>query len=1577
MINLTFFLLMPLFVLGLMLAIANYGNRLNIRLIVMDDKFPMSQVEEYKNMLPSIIRTFFQKLNDFKFNLISYFFKPTHWVENSEVLNEKEQTLIKRFIILVLKKIALSYSLLMFVAILIVWSSFNPTILEYQFISNAFFWLNMLWNLGINLAIDALSLPFVLLTGFIFPLVYLSNWVTIHIYDIYYLSIILLLESSLILVFLVTDSVVFYVFFESILPLLFILIGIYGAVQKFRAGYYLFLYTLSGSLFMLVSFLKMGADIATTFFSNQINDLLFELLQLILWIVLFISFSVKTPVVPFHIWLPLAHSDANVSGSIVLASVVLKLALYAFIRILIGILCIATLLASSFVLSMAGISILYSSFTTIRQFDLKVLVAYSSIAHMGSTLLGTFSNTLYGLLGSIIFGLAHGFVSPALFILVGAVLYDRCGSRIINYYKGLTNILPIFALMLLLFIFGNMGVPLTGNFIGEFLSLLGAYQQNIFITVIGTTSVILSAVYSIFMYNRITSGSLSPYIHTIPDLFRKEFYLLLPLLILTLILGIYPQFITSDIEFGLSSFLLLGITPVVFQPNSNTDNNNNNVFSNDSDDDVIWPADVTANPHNTPIVRNVLPEVVRTRSNNSGSITSSRQNVNTENNVNNGNNEIIINNNQNNIVVNTTNSEHQGEPMQDVIVSNDNNINIISNSDNKNPETDDINNNLSNNENIVSNSSNSNSNSNSNLNINPSSDNNNLNNNSQSELESQLNEDNINMPVGNPDSEEGQPQYVSLEDPKNKPVEYKELLTKVEDVYVEQELKESKEDWDWVQRIEINTKHCSTEKAINKAIENRNKNESDNNNNINNNNKDNNSNKNINNISNSKENSGNSNIMHSVVEDSIEWAWLDWIIDNFNIEGVYLAIGFIGLILYIVERIKFRIYKWQLWSVSPIFSIIKNNGFNSNSSSNLNRGSNPPSDNKSNEGLDTSLNETYRMSWLDDTVILNRDKSVTINNFDSSVSVGFGYTGEYCDRIRSTLKIWKNEKLIVEKPLTDVDKLNKAEAEALINNPHVPRTTTERWNAIMGGHYKPSEPPKLNVRFHSISETQSIKMESIFDNNKNINNENTICFNNSTLLFDKHNINVYFSELLLNLKTYEYYLLMGIFSIILIKIVFYVLLKWNKLLCFKNKKNIWSINLGFFSIDSISQNLYNINIISYWIFYFFILLFFIFLFKNFKLFYRYIFINLYNMKFFLLYNLLPYFNHISYYKFIFFSFISLIYILYFCYNYYFHIEWISEFINNLFVFVISFFEHFNSFFMKNYMYSDYLINPVSYKSTIWNSTHILFNENDSNSSNINSMNSDITNNNSDHNNNTNENNNNSSNNNNNNNNENESENNTNEYNNGNNDYNNNSGNNCNDDKSENNNENKNNETGESKDTKVLRRPAHYEVKDLFNPDAKDINDDEDRFSGAGDDFDPVADRLDELIDEKIELEEQIRETYFQKKSSAQASVERKMSDFENMSIRTPNSQSDTDGNGNGNENGNNSLKRKRYDDGFEESCDLDKFSNKKHKAVNRMYENYVSLVDEIKDFVKEHNITVRVEDKDKEKDRKNNNENNF
>ena len=553
MLSLISLLVIPIIFISCVL-IASSNFYWNINLIRTNSFKQISLLEETNYMIPYILRKYYSYLINVRSKLIPSLITTSFWYENKEYIKEKELNHQNLLINKLLKRIGLFLSILLYIIIILFWIKYRRTTLGYQLLTNTGS-IKGAWNLNITLGLDGMSLPFVVLVGFIFPIVYLSNWSTIDKLDINYIIIIIGLELCLIVVFLVIDLILFYVFFESILPLLFVLIGLYGAAQKFRAGYYLFLYTLFGSLFMLLTFLKMGGDSGSSFFEAYTNHSAFNTLQEIIWIVLFVSFSVKTPLVPVHIWLPLAHSDANVSGSIVLASIVLKLALYGFLRILIAIFFLATMRLTPLFFGLCSMSILYSSFTTIRQFDLKVLVAYSSIAHMASSLLGTFSDTLYGLVGSVIFGLAHGFVSPGLFIVVGAVLYDRCGSRIINYYRGLNTLLPLLALLFLILVFGNMSVPLTGNFVGEFLSLLGAYQQNMFIASIGALSIILSAVYSIFMYNRVTGGSFSPYIHTIPDIFRKEYYTLAPLLTLTIILGIYPYFISSDIEFSLSSLL--------------------------------------------------------------------------------------------------------------------------------------------------------------------------------------------------------------------------------------------------------------------------------------------------------------------------------------------------------------------------------------------------------------------------------------------------------------------------------------------------------------------------------------------------------------------------------------------------------------------------------------------------------------------------------------------------------------------------------------------------------------------------------------------------------------------------------------------------------------------------------------------------------------------------------------------------------------------------------------------------------------------------------------------------------------
>lgn len=556
----------------------------------------MGLLEESHSIISRVFQKYYLNVINITSNLFSSLLSSTFWHNNLENEKEIEVNERKDGLSIILKKVGLFLSLIVFILVSSIWFAFKPKISFFQGLpgSNSAS-LAKVSNLDVGLGVDGLSLSFVLLIGVVLPIVYWSNWSTITNEEATYILIIVLLELFLLIVFLVIDLVMFYVFFESILPPLFLLIGLYGASQKFRAGYYLFLYTLMGSLFMLLAFMKVGGDAGSAFFEATPHDSFYLLFQELIWLILFFSFSVKTPLVPVHIWLPLAHSDANVSGSIILASIVLKLALYGFIRILINIFSSGTTLLTPFFLMMCGMSVLYASSTTMRQFDLKVIVAYSSIAHMASSLFGTFSDNLWGLVGSIVFGLAHGFVSPGLFILVGAVLYDKCGSRIINYYRGLTDLNPVFAIIFLLFIFGNMSVPLTGNFIGEFLSLLGSYQQSIFITTLGATSIILSAVYSIFTYNRVASGVVSPYIFTIPDMYRKEFYMILPLLLLTLALGIYPSFITSDIEFALSHSLLFSLSPVIFSRNERAELPNG------------------GNPHNTPIIDSAVPPAPATR----------------------------------------------------------------------------------------------------------------------------------------------------------------------------------------------------------------------------------------------------------------------------------------------------------------------------------------------------------------------------------------------------------------------------------------------------------------------------------------------------------------------------------------------------------------------------------------------------------------------------------------------------------------------------------------------------------------------------------------------------------------------------------------------------------------------------------------------------------------------------------------------------------------------------------------------------------------------------------------------------
>lgn len=376
----------------------------------------------------------------------------------------------------------------------------------------------------------------------------------------YFLISFLVLETLQIAVFVVLDLFLFYIFFESVLiPLFFIIIIWGGSSNKYRAAFLLFLYTLGGSLFMLLSILYIYQNTASTdFLILSLSDISLNY-QKILWLAFFISFAIKTPLFPFHIWLFRAHAEAPLAGSIILAAVILKLASYGFLRVLIPFFPDATLFFLPLVQTIASVTIVYASLSTLRQIDNKQLVAMSSVAHMGVAVLAIFSNNLQGIEGSILLGISHGFVSPALFICVGGIIYSRFHTRIIKYFKGLVNRMPLFITLFFIFILFNTAIPLSLNYLGEFLSLTGVFLQSPFISFLGASGIVLSAAYSIWVYARISYGSYSnPMLDlagVIKDIDRREFFLLIPLFIATLILGILPNVILDALHISVSTIL--------------------------------------------------------------------------------------------------------------------------------------------------------------------------------------------------------------------------------------------------------------------------------------------------------------------------------------------------------------------------------------------------------------------------------------------------------------------------------------------------------------------------------------------------------------------------------------------------------------------------------------------------------------------------------------------------------------------------------------------------------------------------------------------------------------------------------------------------------------------------------------------------------------------------------------------------------------------------------------------------------------------------------------------------------------
>ena len=454
-----------------------------------------------------------------------------------------------------IKWAALWTSIGTFVLSCLIWFQFDHSTSQYQLVEK-YKWFND-FNFYYHVGVDGISLFMILLSTFLTPFCILASWENIKKRIKEYMIAFLFLETVMIGMFCSIDILLFYVFFEAVLIPMFLIIGIWGGERRIYASFKFFLYTLLGSVLMLIAiiFIYQKTNSMNINFL-QGNYFFSKKVQIYLWLAFFASFAVKIPMWPFHTWLPDAHVEAPTAGSVILAGVLLKMGGYGFIRFSLGILPEASDFFMPLIIILSSIAIVYTSLVALAQEDIKKLIAYSSVAHMGIVTIGIFIVNQQGLEGAMIQMISHGIVSAALFLCVG-VIYDRMHTRNINFYGGLVNKMPKYSIVFMLFVLASIGLPGTSGFIGEFLVILGAFQKNSFIALFAALGIILGAIYMLYLYKKIIFGTLeNEKLKEILDLNLREKLILYPLVLAVIIIGIFPNIFLDPMRMSIEQIII-------------------------------------------------------------------------------------------------------------------------------------------------------------------------------------------------------------------------------------------------------------------------------------------------------------------------------------------------------------------------------------------------------------------------------------------------------------------------------------------------------------------------------------------------------------------------------------------------------------------------------------------------------------------------------------------------------------------------------------------------------------------------------------------------------------------------------------------------------------------------------------------------------------------------------------------------------------------------------------------------------------------------------------------------------------